>query len=275
MYPKSPTASEISEHYASGYERDRLSKGWGQLERERTQELMTQFLPHSPLEVADIGGGPGNYGCWLATQGYQVHLLDIVPLHVKMAQQLSDDQQRPLISTCIGDARKLPWNSESFDAALLFGPLYHLVSKTDRLEALQEASRILKPGGVLLAVAICRFASVMDGLRRGLLEDPNFDDIVYTDISTGHHTNPGDNPNYFMSTYFHHPDELNSEISDIGFEVRSIYSIEGPSWIAKDFDKWWSNEERRHQLMKISRELQSESSLLGASPHIMAVAHKH
>ena len=114
----------------------------------------------------------------------------------------------------------------------------------------------------------------MDGLCRGLLEDPNFDDIVYADISTGHHTNPGNNPDYFMSTYFHHPDELNSEIRDAGFEVKGIYSIEGPSWIAKDFDKWWNNDERRRQLLKISRELQSESSLLGASPHIMAVAHK-
>ncbi|WP_414683467.1 class I SAM-dependent methyltransferase [Microbacterium paraoxydans] len=39
------------------------------------------------------------------------------------------------------DARSLPFAEDSFDAALLLGPLYHLADRADRLQALGEAAR--------------------------------------------------------------------------------------------------------------------------------------
>src|SRR5258707_821110 len=50
----------------------------------------------------------------------------------------------------------------SQDAVLLFGPLYHLTDAADRRQALSEARRVLRPGGRLLAMAVCRFASLLD-----------------------------------------------------------------------------------------------------------------
>jgi ubiquinone/menaquinone biosynthesis C-methylase UbiE len=60
--------------------------------------------------------------------------------------------------------------AESQDALLLFGPLYHLTEPAQRRQALTEAWRVLRSGGRLLAMAVCRFAS-LDGLYAGWLDD--------------------------------------------------------------------------------------------------------
>lgn len=57
---------------------------------------------------------------------------------------------------------------------LLLGPLYHLPQAGDRLQALTEAHRVLRNGGMLLAAGISRFASTFDGLRLGVLSEPEF-----------------------------------------------------------------------------------------------------
>ena len=69
--------SHILAHYATGYEAQRLLSGPGQLERVRTEELLTRYLPAPPAIVLDVGGGPGAYARWLATKGYVVNLVDM------------------------------------------------------------------------------------------------------------------------------------------------------------------------------------------------------
>ncbi|MEK7125575.1 MAG: class I SAM-dependent methyltransferase [Patescibacteria group bacterium] len=45
------------------------------------------------------------------------------------------------------DARDLPLPDNSFDAVLLIATIHHFFDKADRLKVLQEARRVLKPGG--------------------------------------------------------------------------------------------------------------------------------
>lgn len=266
---------QIIAHYASGYEAQRLNAGTGRLELERTRELLTRFLPPAPATIIDAGGGSGTHACWLARKRYEVHLIDITPLHVEMAITASGRQpETPLASVSVGDARSLSWNDETVDAVLLLGPLYHLRRREDRLLALAEAHRVLKRDGTVLGVGVPRFASTMDGLRAGFLKDPRFADIVSQDLKNGHHHNPTDNPMYFMDSFFHHPDELRSEVAEAGFRVDGIYGIEGPAWLAHDFDEWWSTPACRDRLLSIARALETEPTLAGISAHIMAVARK-
>lgn len=269
----SPTAEAIIAHYGSGYETDRLHQGAGQLDRERSRELLGRFLPPPPAMVLDIGGGPGGHACWLAARGYEVHLLDITPFHVEMAQQASARQsEAPLASAAVGDARALPWGPATADAVVLFGPLYHLTDRADRLGALREAHRVLRPGGVLLAAAISQFASALDGVCRGFLKDPQFAEIVRQDLSDGQHRNPTGRPEYFMDTFFHHPDELRAEVAEAGFTGPHVYGVEGPGWLVSDFDAWWKNGEYRDRLLQLARALEEEPTVLGASAHLVALA---
>jgi SAM-dependent methyltransferase len=269
----SPTPEAIAAHYASGYEADRLHRGAGQLDRERSRELLGRFLPPAPAAVLDVGGGPGGHACWLAARGYQVHLIDVTPLHVELARQASARQpEAPLASAEVGDARALAWGPGTADAVVMLGPLYHLTDRADRVRALREARRVLRPGGALLAAAISRFASALDGLCRGFLKDPQFAAIVGRDLTDGQHRNPTGRPEYFMDTFFHHPDELRAEVAEAGFAPARVYGVEGPCWLLPDFDAWWDNGEYRDRLLRLAGALEAEPSLLGASAHLVAVA---
>ena len=77
-----------------------------------------------------------------------------------------------------------------------------------------------------------------------------------------------------MDTFFHHPDELGNEVSEAGFLVEGVYGVEGPSWLVPDLDAWWDNPSHREQLLRIARALETETSLLGVSAHLMVVARK-
>jgi SAM-dependent methyltransferase len=160
-------------HYGTGVERVRLEGGGSRIEFARTKELLERHLPAAPARVLDVGGGPGAYAGWLAASGYTVHLIDPVPLHVEQAASLAAESESGF-TTALGDARGLEEPDASYDAVLLLGPLYHLTNRDERVRALAEARRVARPGGVVAAAAISRFASLLDGLRSGHLGSPIF-----------------------------------------------------------------------------------------------------
>jgi ubiquinone/menaquinone biosynthesis C-methylase UbiE len=264
---------EILGHYATGYEQDRLAAGRGELERLRTQEIISRHLPPQTAVVLDVGGAAGVYALWLASQGHEVHLIDPVPLHVEQATQASAIAEHALASVTQGDARMLEHADASADVVLLLGPLYHLTERDDRLRALREAKRVLRPSGLAFAVGITRFASLLDGLHADFIDDPVFGKIIEQDLRTGQHRNPEKVPGYFTTAYFHHPDELQAEVRESGLAVEETASIEGPPWwVVRDFARFWENPERREKMLAASRAVEHEASLLGLGPHIMVVA---
>src|SRR5207247_9869270 len=100
-----------------------------------------------------------------------VHLVDILPLHIRQAREFQRKSRNRLASINLGDARRLEFDDGSADIVLLFGPLYHLVRKKERLKALSEARRVLKASGWLFAAPLSRFTSALDGSLRGFLRD--------------------------------------------------------------------------------------------------------
>lgn len=121
--------------------------------------------PPPPASVADIGGGPGRYSIWLAKGGYRVLHRDLVPLHVEHVRRDAVSANVE-IDTGIADARSLDLPASSVDAVLLLGPLYHLLDRADRITALREAARIVRPGGFAFVAAISRWAPPLRRPRR-------------------------------------------------------------------------------------------------------------
>jgi ubiquinone/menaquinone biosynthesis C-methylase UbiE len=265
---------DIAAHYALGLEADRLFT-WGRLERVRTEALLERHLPSPPATVLDVGGGPGAYALWLARRGYDVRLIDPIELHVAQAREASARQpDAPLASIDLGDARALAANHEAADAVLLLGPLYHLTDPADRARALREALRVLRPGGVLAAAAISRFAATLDGLLKGALDDPAFEAIVERSLRDGRHRNPERRPEWFTTAFFHLPGELENEVRAAGFALEALVAVEGVGAILADPDAWLDDPARRATLMRAIARVESEPSLLGASPHLLAIGRR-
>jgi SAM-dependent methyltransferase len=194
-----------------------------------------------------------------------------MPLHVEQALEASAADPAAGFTAALGDARDLPQDDESQDAVLLFGPLYHLTQAEDRLQALAEAHRVLRPGGQVLVTAISRFASLIDGLYRGWLDDPEFRPIVDRDIADGQHRNPDPvgRPEFFTTAYFHTPDGLAAELWQAGFGPSTIYGVEGPGWPMRE---QWADPRLREQILFAARATETEPSLAGFSPHLIAAA---
>jgi ubiquinone/menaquinone biosynthesis C-methylase UbiE len=263
---------EIREHYLESEEWQRLSSAQGELEKLRTQAILARNLPAAPAVVFDIGGAAGIHAFWLAQQGYQVHLIDPMELHLEQARSHAAASGVALASISQGDARKLNIASGIADAVLLLGPLYHLTERSDRLQALGEARRILKPRSVLLAAGISRFASLIDGLSSGFFRDATFRKIVAADLASGQHRNPTNNPQYFTTAYFHRPEELAAEVREAGFGDVAALAIEGPAWSTSQFREVWSDPEQRGKLMEFLSLVEKEPSLHGASAHFIVTA---
>lgn len=260
---------DLLAYYECGNEQDRLTVGWGRLEWARTWELITRFVPEG-AEVVDVGGGPGGYAVPLALAGRRVRLLDLLPLHVEQAVEAASRAGVELDAR-VGDARALPYAAGSADAALLLGPLYHLLEAEERAAALAEARRVLRPGGVLLAVVISRFAPLLDAFHRGWAHE--WRDSLSGTLETGRHANPDRVPGHFTTAHFARPAEFAAEVAAAGFRDARVLAVEGAANCLPDPDSWMDDPERREWLLRELRRLEAEPSVLGASSHVMAVAY--
>lgn len=272
---KTAILHELSTFYEKFHEKDRLFVGSGLLELARTQEILERHLPHLPAVIYDVGGGSGVYSCWLAQKGYEVHLVDPVKRHVEQARKASLAQlDHPLASIVQGEARELERPDASVDVVLLFGPLYHLTEQEDRIAALKEASRVTRAGGRIFATYISRFASLLDGLFHGLLDDPAFESIVERDLRDGQHRNPTENPVYFTSAYFHHPEDIAAEIKESGLILEKLLPVESLGGFLHNLEADWKDQKRRKRLLKFLRLVENEPTLLGVSAHYIGITTK-
>src|SRR5262249_19663782 len=190
---------EITWYYDGFAEETRLASGPGQLEFERTRELLTRVLPPPPARILDVGGAAGAYSFWLAERGYDVHLVHTSPRLVAEAMRRNETAPARIASATVGDARALPHDAGSAAAVLVMGPLYHLVEARDRALALREAHRVLSADGVVCVAAISRYASALDGLVRSLTLEPVFAAMRNRDLDDGQHRTTTGRFDYFTT----------------------------------------------------------------------------
>ena len=209
------------------------------------------------------------YAVALVERGFEVHVVEPIEQHVEQVTDTARRRKLRGLTAELGDARDLSGVVVGADAVLLLGPLYHLTDASDRATALAEARRVVRPGGVVVAVAISRFASLIDGLKRRILDDAVFRPIVQRDLESGQHRNPyvRARPEFFTTAYFHRPEELRDEALDAGLVDVTLLAVEGPGWIVED------GADLDNQLFA-ARAVESEPALLGATSHIMMIGRR-
>lgn len=118
----------------------------------------------SPLRIIDIGAGTGRYSVALAAEGYDVTAVELVKYNLGILKQKGAN-----VKAYQGNALKLRrFADDSFDLALLFGPMYHLHSDADQMQALSEAKRVTRPGGIIMVAYVMNDYSV---IKYGFMED--------------------------------------------------------------------------------------------------------
>jgi 2-polyprenyl-3-methyl-5-hydroxy-6-metoxy-1,4-benzoquinol methylase len=268
------TREQIKEFYSHGMESNRLETEEFKLEGLRTKEIIGRYLTENNLNILDIGGGAGYYSYWLAGKGHQVSLVDLSPGNIELVRKHAKNSGISLKKFETGDAVSLNFPDGQFDVVLLMGPLYHLIDRAERVRALSEARRVLKPNGILLAAIISRYASLIDGFQRDLVIDDRFYELLLQDLKTGTHLNETGNLTYFTTSYFHTPNEIISEIAESGLSLERLIPVECFGWIVQNLGEKEKDNAYMTKLLDTIRMVEGNDDLLPISPHTIAIARK-
>lgn len=253
--------ARIQTYYAHGFaEAERLTvrSAQGRLERERTLELVGARLP-AGSRVVDVGGATGVHAAALAALGHQVVLVDPVP------EQVAAAARHGTFEAVVGDARDLRLDDDSFDAALVLGPLYHLASREDRLRALSESSRVVRRGGWVFAAAIPRVVRHAAMALGAEVAHPYPADWV---ALLEHGTAPA--WGRFPGAHFHTCEELEGELVEAGLVDVEVGAVEGPDGLA--FEHLAEVDEAMHAAaLRLVRTVGHLPGVRDLSNHVMGI----
>lgn len=262
--------NRVEQHY-----NQQVDNEWERLARHRTEFAVTlralsDHLPPPPAAILDIGGGPGRYAIELARSGYSVILVDLSQKSLDYAKKMAKKAQVELAYYLHANALDL--NSilpARFDAALLMGPLYHLLAEDQRRQAIGEAKRLLKWGGLIFASFITRFAP----FRQAAGEKPEWLSqnraYAFDLLESGVH----ERGEAFPDAYFAHPDEIIPLMERSGFRTIRLIGCEGvvaghEEMVNKLEGKAWQD------WVELNYRLGQETSLYGASDHLLYIGEK-
>lgn len=273
MNSKQLISRNIESFYNKASEETRLDKGMGVFEFERIKSLIEKYIPSSSSKIIDIGGGTGKYSEWLAKKGHQVHLVEPVPKHIKLAESRANKLKNKF-SVQLGESRKLEFQNNFADLIILHGPLYHLQKKEDRDLTISEAKRVLKNDGIILGFAINYTASTLVGLLNGLIHKKSFFEMCKEELTSGIHNPPDDFPWLLAEAYYHKPEQLKDEFINQELTYINTYAVEGMAWLDKEYFANMMNSEKKKTLLELIKITENDSCLLPFSPHMMIAVKK-
>jgi ArsR family transcriptional regulator len=110
----------------------------------------------APVTVADLGAGDGSFSLLLARRAVRVIAVDASEKMLDVGREVAGRSDVQNIEFRAGDMEELPIDSGTIDVAFFSQSLHHALHPG---RALEEAARILKPGGrlVILDLAKHRF----------------------------------------------------------------------------------------------------------------------
>lgn len=176
--------TELELYYNKFNEEKRLDSRHGQVEFVTSMKYIHKYLEQmeqtkkkSEIKILDVGAATGRYSVPLAEEGYDVTAVELVKHNLARLKAKGSS-----VKAYQGNAMKLKrFEDDSFDVVLVFGPMYHLHEKDEKLKALSEAKRVTRPGGVIFVAYIMNEYSVItyaikekhikEGVENGMLDE--------------------------------------------------------------------------------------------------------
>ena len=287
--PQAEALERVREHYQTyaTEELERLAKDrYAQIEFNVTWQFIQRMLPNpdsgagrtavdAPLRILDAGSGPGRYAVSLA-QAYghrvRVSLLDLSPHCLELADEWARAVEAlPSFEDLVtGDVRDLSrWPEAHFDAVLLLGPLYHLLSARERRRAVSEVRRVLKPGAPVIASAIARFTPARLALK--YWPDQVSAPELRAALETG--TAPAVPGAAWTDAAYLRPAELRRLFERSGFETETLAAAEGFAAFMEDAVNRLSEDDYARWLELILQTC-ADPDLLASAAHILYIGRK-
>lgn len=147
-FQRTNTKISLLEDYYSHFNEDhRLKTRHGQVEFITTMKYLHDALnDNRNLKILDIGAATGAYSIPLSEEGYYVEAIELVEHNIEIFKTKNSK-----VKIHKGNALDLNMiESDSFDVTLIFGPMYHLLKKEEKIKALSEAKRVTKNNGIIL-----------------------------------------------------------------------------------------------------------------------------
>lgn len=261
--------AKVEQFYDSNVQRE-----WDRLGRHKTEFAITmralsEYLPRPPARIVDIGGGPGRYSIALAQMGYDVTLVDLSAMELDLAGGKAAEAGVRLAGYVHANALDLiDLPGQPYDAALLMGPLYHLLDLQERRTAVAQAKSVLRPGALLFAAFITRYA----GIRWSARYLPSWiieraDDVERL-LDTGINMPPAEGG--FTDSYFAHPSEIKPLMEEGGFRTLDLLACEGVISMIEDEINLLEGEDWS-AWVDMNYRLCRDPSIHGAAEHLLYV----
>ena len=206
--------------------------------------------------VLDIGVGGGRTTTAFSEQASRYVGIDYSPAMILACKRRFASSSVPL-EFCVGDVRLLPYKDGSFNFVLFSYNGIDYMDHNDRLKALREIHRVCAPGGIFCFSShnIWSLNHVYDSPlanRRGLYRkltgilnwavlrtaNPHLLDL----LSKGHAMVNDGAHGFRLSTYYADPNEVLSQLADVGFDSVTVYDLCGDvveQPVADDFRDDW------------------------------------
>ena len=171
------TFEALTKFYSNYDEEGRLLSKHGQVEYLTTMRYIEKYLKPG-MRVLEIGAATGRYSHTLARMGYRVDAVELIQHNIDIFNRLTQPGENVTIRQ--GNAMDLScFEDDTFDITLLFGPMYHLYTVEEQLQALSEAIRVTKKGGIVMAAYCGNDACVVQyGFRNGELLEPESEQML-------------------------------------------------------------------------------------------------
>ncbi len=256
----------LEDYYNNYEENTRLESRHGQIEFITSMKYIEQYI-EKDAKILDLGAGTGRYSIALSRKGYNVTAVELIQHNIDVFKSLLKDSGN--INIKQGNAMDLgDYPDALFDAVLIFGPMYHLYSKEDKLKVLNEAKRVVKDSGYIFA-AYCMNEPTI--IQWGFRDDGNNIMEAIENGLTGESFNCKSEPKeVFELVRVEDIEELNK---DCGLDrVKLIGTDMFTHYIKDRIDKWTDKVYKTY--LEYHFAICERADIIGVSNHTMDILRK-
>jgi len=155
----------IEKYYSNYDEEARFDRKHNLVEYLTTLRYIQKYVKPD-FCVLEVGAGTGRYSRAIADMGNSVAAIELTSHNIEIFKQNITPKQN--IRVIQGNALDLSmFGNNTFDMTLLLGPLYHLYTEDDKKQAISEALRVTKAGGLVFVAYCISDSSLLEAFRDG------------------------------------------------------------------------------------------------------------